>query len=102
MKNIAVRRPPRRARVLRASTLALALALVLPAWSATPAKPRPGAGGSPGDVYLKQITLDEAAQFISQIGSTSIVVTSSVANKRVSLYLRDVDVDGMVKNLCRA
>ncbi|MDR0529002.1 MAG: hypothetical protein LBG69_05260 [Zoogloeaceae bacterium] len=56
----------------------------------------------PGDLYFRQITLDEAAQFIAKIGKTSIVVTSSVAGKVVSLYLRDVTVEGMVKNLCRA
>lgn len=55
-----------------------------------------------GDIYLKQVGLDEAAQLISQIGNTSIVVTASVANKVVSLYLRDVTVEGMVKNLSRA
>jgi general secretion pathway protein D len=94
----------------RAAALALAFvpavsAPAAPAAKNPPAKASPakaGAGNSPGDVYLKQITLDEAAQFISQIGKTSIVVTSSVANKVVSLYLRDVDVEGMVKNLCRA
>jgi general secretion pathway protein D len=56
----------------------------------------------PGDIYLRQVSLDEAAQLIARIGKTSIVVTGSVANKVVSLYLRDVSVDGMVKNLCRA
>ena len=88
---------------------ALSLALTPAAWAANEV-PATKAGAnadtkaktSPGDVYFKQITLDEAARFISQIGKTSIVVTSSVANKVVSLYLRDIDVDGMVKNLCRA
>ncbi|MDR3087579.1 MAG: hypothetical protein LBU45_06470, partial [Azoarcus sp.] len=85
---------------------ALSVAFTPVAWAANEApatKPAAkAANASPGDVYFKQITLDEAARFISQIGKTSIVVTSSVANKVVSLYLRDVDVDGMVKNLCRA
>ncbi|MDR2164925.1 MAG: hypothetical protein LBO79_04700 [Zoogloeaceae bacterium] len=69
------------------------------------AKETPKAGAkakTPGDFYLRQITLDEAAQLISQISRASIVVTSSVSRKVVSLYLRDVSVDGMVKNLCRA
>ncbi|MDR3214082.1 MAG: hypothetical protein LBT71_09255 [Azoarcus sp.] len=80
--------------------LALALALALPGALSHAAPP---AGKTmPGDVYLKQITLDEAAQFISQVGNASIVVTSSVANKVVSLYLRDATVEGMVKNLARA
>jgi general secretion pathway protein D len=56
----------------------------------------------PGDIYLRQVSLDEAAQLIARIGRTSIVVTGSVANKVVSLYLRDVPIEGMVKNLCRA
>ncbi|MDR1889608.1 MAG: hypothetical protein LBQ81_09575 [Zoogloeaceae bacterium] len=56
----------------------------------------------PGDIYLRQVTLDEAAQLIARIGKTSIVVTESVSNKVVSLYLRDVNVEGMIKNLCRA
>jgi len=90
--------------VRRAFALFLALAVAMP----TPLMARPipaaklDANGSPGDVYFKQITLDEAAQFISQIGKTSIVVTSSVAEKKVSLYLRDVSIEGMVKSLCRA
>ncbi|MDR1423621.1 MAG: hypothetical protein LBI92_03305 [Azoarcus sp.] len=88
--------------VLRVTALALALTAALPA-AARPLQPaRLDANGSPGDVYFKQITLDEAAQFISQIGKTSIVVTSSVANKKVSLYLRDVNVEGMVRSLSRA
>ncbi|MDR0702501.1 MAG: DUF3438 family protein [Azoarcus sp.] len=102
MKNTDTSRSLRRTCIFRAATLAVALALALPASARPPVSAKPGAGGSPGDVYFKQITLDEAAQFISQIGNTSIVVTSSVANKRVSLYLRDVDVDGMVRSLCRA
>lgn len=85
-----------------AVALAFALIIAFPA-SARPVAPaKLDANGSPGDVYFRQITLDEAAQFISQIGKTSIVVTSSVAKKRVSLYLRDVSVDGMVRSLCRA
>ncbi|GHT89800.1 hypothetical protein AGMMS49545_01100 [Betaproteobacteria bacterium] len=63
---------------------------------------KPARSKTQGDVYLKQVGLDEAAQLISQIGGASIVVTSSVANKVVSLYLRDVTVEGMVKNLSRA
>ncbi|MDR2688307.1 MAG: hypothetical protein LBB76_00945 [Azoarcus sp.] len=62
----------------------------------------PKAGVSPGDIYLRQVSLDEAAQFISRIGNTSIVVSSSVANKVVSLYLRDINIEGMIKNLSRA
>jgi len=88
----------------RAFALFLALVVAVPA--PLVARPIPDAkldaNGSPGDVYLKQITLDEAAQFISQIGKTSIVVTSSVASKKVSLYLREVNIEGMVKSLCRA
>ncbi|MDR1461725.1 MAG: hypothetical protein LBI68_01095, partial [Azoarcus sp.] len=84
----------------RATVFALLLAVTFPA-SARPAG-KPGADGLPGDVYFKQITLDEAAQFISQVGKTSIVVTASVANKKVSLYLRDIDVEGMVRSLSRA
>ncbi|MDR0717343.1 MAG: hypothetical protein LBF50_08000, partial [Azoarcus sp.] len=80
----------------RATALVLALA---PVFSHAAPPKKAGADSPPGDVYFKQITLDEAAQFISQIGKTSIVVTSSVANKVVSLYLRDVSVEGMVKNL---
>lgn len=56
----------------------------------------------PGDLYLRQVTLDDAAQLIARIGKTSIVVTGSVSGKVVSLYLRDVGVENMIKNLCRA
>jgi general secretion pathway protein D len=74
-----------------------------PAKEAKPARPaKAGADSPPGDIYFKQITLDEAAQFISQIGKVNIVVTSSVARKVVSLYLRDMSMDGMMKNLARA
>ncbi|MDR2625849.1 MAG: hypothetical protein LBC37_05910 [Zoogloeaceae bacterium] len=66
----------------------------------------PGKGGkkadAPGDLYLRQITLDEAAQIIAQVGRTSVVVSASVANRVVSLYLREAKVEHMVKNLCRA
>ncbi|MDR2164878.1 MAG: hypothetical protein LBO79_04455 [Zoogloeaceae bacterium] len=61
-----------------------------------------GGSASPGDIYLRNTSLDDAAQLISQIGKTSIVVTSSVSSKTVSLYLRDVDVEGMIRSLCRA
>ncbi|MDR0736450.1 MAG: hypothetical protein LBF51_06425 [Zoogloeaceae bacterium] len=60
------------------------------------------AARQPGDLYLRQVTLDEAAQLIARIGKTSIVVTGSVSGRVVSLYLRDVGIEGMVKNLCRA
>ncbi|MDR0674114.1 MAG: hypothetical protein LBF93_10800 [Zoogloeaceae bacterium] len=82
-----------------------------PAPRATPAAPRatkpapkvtPAEPQGPGDLYLRQVTLDEAAQLIARIGKTSIVVTGSVSGKVVSLYLRDVGVEGMIKNLCRA
>ncbi|MDR1661939.1 MAG: DUF3438 family protein [Azoarcus sp.] len=96
------RLPSPRVRVFRAAALVFALAVAFPAPARPPAPTKFDANGSPGDVYFKQITLDEAAQFISQIGKTSIVVTASVASKKVSLYLRDVNVEGMVKSLCRA
>ena len=82
--------------------VALSAAILFPARMAESAPPAKAADGFPGDVYLKQITLDEAAQFISQVGKASVVVSSSVANKVVSLYLRDVNVEGMVRSLCRA
>lgn len=69
-----------------------------PAALAAPVKKQTG----PGDIYLSQVRLDEAARLISQIGKTSIVVTAKVSDQVVSLYLRDVNVEGMVKNLCRA
>ncbi|MDD3481403.1 type II secretion system protein GspD [Azovibrio restrictus] len=69
-----------------------------PAALAAPVKKQAG----PGDIYLSQVRLDEAARLISQIGRTSIVVTAKVSEQVVSLYLRDVNVEGMVKNLCRA
>ncbi|MCE1170381.1 MAG: hypothetical protein LWW84_03490 [Azovibrio sp.] len=69
-----------------------------PAALAAPVKKQAG----PGDIYLSQVRLDEAARLISQIGKTSIVVTAKVSEQVVSLYLRDVNVEGMVKNLCRA
>ncbi|MDR2625271.1 MAG: hypothetical protein LBC37_02980 [Zoogloeaceae bacterium] len=70
--------------------------------SGTPGTPPKKGAQHPGDLYLRQVTLDEAAQLIARIGKTSIVVTNSVSGKRVSLYLRDVGVEGMIRNLCRA
>lgn len=57
---------------------------------------------APGDLDLRQVRLDDAARLISLIGKTNVVVTSKVADKLVSLYMRDVTVEGMVRNLSRA
>jgi general secretion pathway protein D len=65
-------------------------------------RPARNLGGAPGDIFLRQVSLDEAARMISRITKSNIVVTSSVSSKIVSLYLNDVSVENMVKNLCRA
>jgi type II secretory pathway component GspD/PulD (secretin) len=105
-------RPPLRPRSIRPLLLRgflLCFCLIPPGHAATAkatAKPLTvdthKSSDSPGDIYLSQVRLDEAARLISQIGHTSIVVTAKVSDQVVSLYLRDVSVEGMVKNLCRA
>ncbi|WP_153117609.1 secretin N-terminal domain-containing protein [Rhodocyclus tenuis] len=66
--------------------------------TAEPVKP----AGSLGDIQLTQVRLDEAARLLSQIARANIVVTGSVADKVVSLYLHDATVEDMLRNLCRA
>ena len=61
--------------------------------------PRPGILG---DIQLTQITLADAARMLSQVGKANVVVTGSIADKVVSLYLHDATVEDMVRNLCRA
>lgn len=68
-----------------------------------PAPPvRHAARAAGGELFLQQVSLDEAARMISQIKKSNIVVSSSVADKKVSLYLSDINVEGMVKSLARA
>ena len=55
-----------------------------------------------GDIQLTQVRLADAARMLSQVGNANVVVTGSVANQVVSLYLRDASVEDMVRNLCRA
>lgn len=66
----------------------------------TPVPVKPA--GSLGDIQLTQVRLDEAARLLSQIARANIVVTGSVADKVVSLYLHDATVEDMLRNLCRA
>jgi general secretion pathway protein D len=61
--------------------------------------PRPGILG---DIQLTQVTLADAARMLSQVGKANVVVTGSIADKVVSLYLHDATVEDMVRNLCRA
>ncbi len=58
--------------------------------------------GSPGDIMLTQVRLDEAVRLLAQIGKANIVVTGKVSEQIVSLYLRNTSVDDMIRNLCRA
>lgn len=55
-----------------------------------------------GDIQLTQVTLADAARMLSQVGKANVVVTGSIADKVVSLYLHDATVEDMVRNLCRA
>lgn len=55
-----------------------------------------------GNIQLSQIRLDEVAKLLSQVGNANVVVTNSVADIVVSLYLREATADAMVRNLCRA
>lgn len=94
----------------RPSAFALALLLGVHGAQAAGVAPPPGRSGgpvaaqstTPGDLDLRLVRLDDAARLISQIGKTNVVVTSKVADKLVSLYMRDVTVEGMVRNLSRA
>lgn len=61
--------------------------------------PRPGILG---DIQLTQVSLADAARMLSQVGKANVVVTGSIADKVVSLYLHDATVEDMVRNLCRA
>lgn len=61
--------------------------------------PRPGVLG---DIQLTQVSLADAARMLSQVGKANVVVTGSIADKVVSLYLHDATVEDMVRNLCRA
>lgn len=61
-----------------------------------------GSNGSLGDFQLSNVRLDEAARLLSQAGNTNVVVTRSVADQEVSLYLRNATVEYMIRNLCRA
>ena len=88
-----------------AAVLALVLALGGPfapaaaadaAARATRAAPKSLAG-----VDLRDMPLAELARLISQVGNVNVIVTSAVADKKVSLYVRDADVAGLVKNLSR-
>ena len=58
--------------------------------------------GSPGDLLLTQVRLDEAVRLLAQITKTNIVVTGKVSDVVLSLYLRNSSIDDMVRNLCRA
>ncbi len=58
--------------------------------------------GSPGDIMLTQVRLDEAVRLLAQIGKANIVVTGKVSEEIVSLYLRNTSIDDMIRNLCRA
>ena len=58
--------------------------------------------GSPGDLLLTQVRLDEAVRLLAQIAKTNIVVTGKVSDIVLSLYLRNSSIDDMVRNLCRA
>ncbi|MFT3848574.1 MAG: hypothetical protein QM739_07780 [Propionivibrio sp.] len=60
------------------------------------------AAGSPGDIMLTQVRLDEAVRLLAQIGKANIVVTGKVSEQIVSLYLRNTTVNDMIRNLCRA
>ena len=55
-----------------------------------------------GDIQLTQVSLSDAARMLSQVGKANVVVTGSIADKVVSLYLHNATVDDMVRNLCRA
>lgn len=89
-----------------AAVLALALATAAPfapavaagdaASRGTRATPKSLAG-----VDLRDMPLAELARLISQVGNVNVIVTSAVADKKVSLYVRDADIDGLVKNLSR-
>ncbi|MBN8284197.1 MAG: hypothetical protein J0L98_13595 [Zoogloea sp.] len=92
-------------RLHRQSALALALLVCIPSLQAAGQGHASLAAApltTPGDLDLRLVRLDDAARLISQIGKTNVVVTSKVADKLVSLYMRDVTVEGMVRNLSRA
>lgn len=70
-----------------------------------PATEKPAGNASSfvlGDIQLTQVTLSDAARMLSQVGKANVVVTGSIADKVVSLYLHNATVDDMVRNLCRA
>ena len=83
--------------------VAFALLAVL-ATSGTPSRASDGVRPTPkslAGVDLRDMPLAELARLISQVGNVNVIVTSAVAEKKVSLYVRDADVGGLVKNLSR-